>query len=73
MTVKEIRRDCAEKRDAYQHAKTVYGEAIRLGLSAVSDMTALRTELQQTLLAYYAAHSALHSAMRPRTPTARLH
>ena len=74
MSVKELRQDCLEKRDLYQHAKTVYGEAMRLGLSAWTDMTALRGELEEALVAYYAAHSALHSAMsRPVAPPTRLH
>ncbi len=74
MRVKLLRQDCVEKRDVYQHAKTVYGEAVRLGLSAWTDMTALRTELEEALVVYYAAHSALHLAMaRPAVAPARLH
>lgn len=74
MSVKKLQQDCAEKRDIYQHAKTVYGEAVRLGLSAWTDMTALRSELEEALVAYYAAHGALHSAMaRPAVAPVRLH
>lgn len=73
MSVKELRQECAEKRDAYQHAKNIYGEAMRLGLSAWTDMTALRGELEQALVAYYAVHSALHSAMSRTAAPARLH
>ena len=74
MSVNELRQECAQKRDLYQHAKNVYGEAMRLGLAAWTDMTALRGELEEALVTYYAAHSALHSAMsRPATPSARLH
>lgn len=73
MTVKDLRRDCAEKRDAYHHAKAMYGEALRLGLAAWTDLSALRGELEEALVAYYAAHGALHSALaRPAAP-ARLH
>ena len=69
MSVKELRQECAQKRDVYQHAKSVYGEAVRLGLSEWTDMTALRSELEEALVAYYAVHSALHSAMsRPAAP-----
>jgi PHP family Zn ribbon phosphoesterase len=74
VSLNELRRDCAAKRDLYQHAKTVYGEAVRLGLSAYTDMTALRGELEEALVTYYAAHSALHSALaRPALATLRLH
>lgn len=74
MSVNELQQDCAEKRDVYRHAKTVYGEAVRLGLSAWTDMTALRGELEEALFAYYAAHGALHSALaRPAQGPARLH
>jgi len=70
----ELRRECAEKRDVYHHAKTVYGEAVRLGLSAWTDMTALRGELEEALVAYYSAHSALHVALaRPAAASVRLH
>lgn len=72
MSVKELRQDCVEKRDLYHHAKAVYSEAMRLGLSAWTDMTALRGELEEALVAYYAAHSALHSAMSRPAPS-RLH
>ena len=53
----------------------MYGEAMRLGLSAWTDMTALRTELEEALVSYYSAHSALHTALhvRPREAQARLH
>jgi len=74
MDVRELQRSCAEKRDVYQHAKAMYGEAVRLGLSAWTDMTALRTELEEALVTYYAAHSALHAALaRPAAGPARLH
>ena len=74
MSVTDLRRECAEKRDVYHHAKTVYGEAVRLGLSAWTDMTALRTELEEALVSYYSAHSALHLALtRPAGAQARLH
>ena len=74
MSVRELRQECAEKRDVYQHAKAMYGEAVRLGLSAWTDMTALRTELEEALVSYYAAHSALHAAMsRPVASPTRLH
>lgn len=73
MTVKDLRAECAEKRDEYHHARQVYAQAMRLGLAGLSDLTALRTELQQTLVAYYAVHSALHSALRPRSQGTRLH
>jgi hypothetical protein len=56
-----LRRDCAEKRFAYHHARQLYGEARKL---QVADLTALRSELGEALMAYYTAHSALHSAMR---------
>lgn len=74
MSMKELRQDCVAKRDVYQHAKTVYGEAVRLGLSAWTDMTALRSELEEALVAYYAAHGAMHSAMaRSAVAPVRLH
>lgn len=74
MDVRDLQRSCAEKRDVYQHAKAMYGEAVRLGLSAWTDMTALRGELEEALVAYYAAHSAFHTALaRPAVPTVRLH
>ena len=74
MDVRDLQRSCAEKRDLYHHAKTVYGEAVRLGLSAFADMTALRSELEEALVAYYAAHSAFHTALaRPAAGPARLH
>lgn len=74
MGVRDLQRSCAEKRDVYHHAKTVYGEAVRLGLAAWTDMTALRGELQEALVAYYAAHSALHTALaRPAATSLRLH
>ena len=74
MSVEELRQDCVEKRDLYQHAKNIYGEAVRLGLSAWADMTALRGELEEALVAYYSAHSALHTAMsRPVASPTRLH
>lgn len=74
MDVSDLRRECAERRGVYHHAKTVYGEAVRLGLSAWTDMTALRSELEEALVAYYAAHSALHSALaRPAPVSLRLH
>ncbi len=57
-----MRRDCAEKRFAYQHAREIYGEALRLLLP--SDLTALRDELSQALLDYYSAHGALHGVLR---------
>ncbi len=74
MSVTGLRRECAEKRDVYHHAKAVYGEAVRLGLSAWTDMTALRGELEEALVAYYSAHSALHVALaRPAQASVRLH
>lgn len=74
MDVRELQRSCAEKRDVYQHAKAMYGEAVRLGLGAWTDMTALRTELEEALVTYYAAHSALHRALtRPTPAQTRLH
>lgn len=74
MTVTDLRRQCAEKRDVYHHTKTVYGEAVRLGLSAWTDMTALRGELEEALVAYYSVHSALHVALsRPTAAPLRLH
>ena len=74
MDVRDLQRSCAEKRDVYQHAKAMYGEAVRLGLAAWTDMTALRTELEEALVSYYAAHSALHLALtRPTQAQARLH
>jgi len=81
MSVKDLRQDCVAKRDIYHHAKSVYGEAVRLGLSAWTDMTALRGELEEALVAYYSAHSALHTALhtalrpalRPALPAPRLH
>jgi len=73
VSVTDLRRECAEKRDLYQHAKNVYGAAVRLGLSARIDLSALRGELEVALVSYYAAHSALHSALRPRAGTGRLH
>ncbi len=56
------RRECAEKRTDYLHARDVYGEATRL--VGVRDLSALEGELHDALLAYYAAHGALHGAMR---------
>lgn len=74
MNVSELRRECAERRGVYHHAKTMYGEAVRRGFSAWTDMTALRSELEEALVAYYAAHSALHSALaRPAPVSLRLH
>jgi len=73
MDVRALREQCAEKRYIYRHARTVYGEAVRLGLSAWTDMTALRGELEEALVAYYAAHSTLHTALRPALPAPRLH
>ncbi|HET8569316.1 MAG TPA: hypothetical protein VFM93_10060 [Candidatus Limnocylindria bacterium] len=69
--VQALRRDCAEKRTCYLHAKSVYGSAIALGLQTIADLTALRAELEQSLVAYYAAHSALHSALRQAAPSPR--
>lgn len=72
MTLEQLRRACADKRDRYQHAKAVYTEALRL--VPLNDLTALRGELEHALVAYYACHSELHSKSRPQ-PTAdgRLH
>lgn len=70
MTVDQLRRQCAEKRDRYQHARAMYQEALRL--VPLNDLTALRGELEQALIAYYAVHGALHSAIRPQPPL-RLH
>lgn len=71
MTVEEIRRQCADKRDRYQHAKAMYQEALRL--VPLNDLTALRGELEQALLAYYAVHGRLHSAIHPPPAPLRLH
>lgn len=71
MTVDELRRRCAEKRDRYQHAKAIYQEALRL--VPLNDLTALRGELEQALVSYYAVHGQLHSAIHPRPAPLRLH
>lgn len=62
MNTRDLRRYCAEKRGAYHQAKWMYGEALRLGPGI--DVTALRSELSEALLDYYAAHSALHGALK---------
>lgn len=49
----------------------MYQEALRL--VPLNDLSALRGELEQALVAYYAVHGALHSALDPRNATARLH
>ena len=56
-----LQRECALKRWEYQIARQVYVEVTRL---AVADKTALELELREALVAYYAAHGALHSALR---------
>ena len=58
-----LQRECAYKRWEYQIARQVYAEATRL---AVADRTALELELREALVAYYAAHGALHSALHGR-------
>ena len=58
-----LKRECAERRGLYLHARLIYGEALRFG---TVDLTALRSELGDALMAYYAAHSALHGAMKRR-------
>jgi hypothetical protein len=58
-----LRRECATRRGLYLHARLVYGEAMRFG---TVDTGALRAELGDALMAYYAAHSALHGAIRRR-------
>lgn len=61
--LRALQRDCAHKRWEYQLARQVYAEVTRL---AVSDRRALERELKEALLAYYAAHGALHAALRDR-------
>ncbi len=70
MTIDQLRRSCSAKRDRYQHARAMYQEALRL--VPLNDLTALRGALEQALVAYYAMHGLLHSAIRPQ-PTLRLH
>lgn len=55
------RRECVRKRSDYLHARDLY---IHASLIPDVDASALRDELSAALLAYYAAHSALHTAMR---------
>ncbi|MGH2376915.1 MAG: hypothetical protein ACRDGT_00375 [Candidatus Limnocylindria bacterium] len=59
--LRTLQRECAHKRWEYQIARQVYDEVTRL---AVADRTALERELKEALVAYYAAHGALHSALR---------
>jgi len=63
MTLRQLQKDCAQKRAEYQIARQVYSEATRL---AVADRTALERELQEALLGYYSAHGALHETLRRR-------
>lgn len=62
-----LRRDCAEKRSEYLHARELFGVVRRVA----DDPTALRDELAAAALAYYAAHGALHGALRSRPRTVR--
>lgn len=55
------RRECVEKRSTYLHARELYLHAVRIPRV---DATALRDELSQAILDYYAAHGALHAALR---------
>ena len=65
MTVKELRRECADKRAEYQQARQVHSAVSRL---AAHDLTALEVELRDALLAFYIAHGALHAKLRERNP-----
>ncbi len=65
--LRSLRRDCAEKRSEYLHARELFGH-VRL---VADDPTALRDELAVAALAYYAAHGALHDALRARPRVAR--
>lgn len=57
-----LRRDCAQKRSEYLHARELFGHARRFA----DDPTALRDELAAAAIAYYAAHGAFHGALRSR-------
>jgi hypothetical protein len=63
--LRELRRDCAQKRWEYQIARQVYAEVSRL---SVPDTSAVERELKEALVAYYSAHGALHSALRGGEP-----
>lgn len=63
MTLRELQRACAQLRWDYQLAHQVRSAAIQL---EVPDTTALEHEEREALIAYYAAHSALHSKLRER-------
>ena len=63
MTLRELQRECAHLRWDYQLARGVRSAVTRL---EVADTTALEHEEQEALIAYYAAHSALHSKLRER-------
>lgn len=65
MTLRQLQRDCAQKRAEYLIARQVYAEATRL---AVADRSALERELQEAMLGYYAAHGALHETLRRHSP-----
>jgi hypothetical protein len=65
VTLRQLQRDCAQKRAEYLIARQVYSEATRL---AVADRSALERELQEAMLGYYAAHGALHETLRRRVP-----
>jgi hypothetical protein len=71
VTLKQLQKDCAEKRAEYQIARQVYSEVTRL---AVADRSALERELHEAMLGYYAAHGALHETLRRRVQRrSRLH
>lgn len=67
MTLRGLRLECATRRTEYRLARLVHTEVARL---AVPDRTALERELREAMLSYYAAHGALHEALRRRR---RLH
>jgi hypothetical protein len=60
MTLKDLRRECAQKRWEYQHARQLHSAVVQL---EIPDRNALEIELRSAMIAYYGAHGALHARL----------
>lgn len=76
--LRSLQRECHQRRSEYVHARQLYETALAIEIPdrtspgnplVTVDCFALHEELGHARLAYYAAHGALHTAIRAASGT----